>query len=258
MPYSNINHPTIEANQPPSLKDFWEARGRTGFWVTTVMGYTIGCVIASLAYRCRVSPNLATIFGFFTAVIAVLPIAVGSFSERWVEGLWLGIFLLLSYGWDCADGILSRVTGKGSSFGMIWDKLVDLLSFYAVTAALCCMAKDTPPAISGIQENWHAVRPILMLWSLMPKSLFSVFCWLKDQQINGMSRSQPASKTLSLADRIRRFAGNLIDEPVFRVGLAAAWAFGFFWEYVIIFQGIYAFIFVAYVADSWRKLSKAQ
>lgn len=243
-----------DAPNPLLIRDCWNARGKGAFWVTQYMGYTIGSGLAPLCNRAGISPNSVTVMGFLTAALAVVPLALGSFSEPVTAGCYLAVMLMLSFGMDCADGILARMTGKCSPFGMLWDKLVDLLSLYIIAMGLGLAAWDSPPGIPLISENWGFAFPLLLVWSMAPKSIFSVFGWLKDLQVNQMSRTGAARK-LSLAGYVKRIAGNMVDEPVFRLGLGVAWGLEVYWEYVLGYHGVVAVMLVAYVAITWRNMA---
>ena len=240
----------------PGLRDYWSARGRGAFWVTQYLGYSIGALLAPVCRAVRLTPNMVTVIGFLAALAAVAPVAAGWFASPVSAGAYLALMLSLSFGFDCADGILARVTRRSSPFGMLWDKVIDLVSLYTIAAVLGFAARNDVPQIPVLRDHWDIAFPMLMIWSVAPKSVFSVFGWLKDHQVNGMSRTAGGGR-LSAVDRVRRFAGNIIDEPVFRLGLGLAWALGSYWEYVILYHGLVALLLVGYVADTWRKMASA-
>ncbi|MDB6132544.1 MAG: integral rane transferase [Verrucomicrobiales bacterium] len=219
------------------------------------MGYTIGSVLAPFCYRAGFSPNTVTVMSLLTAVLAVVPVAYDMFPGPASAGLYLGAMLLISFGLDCSDGILARVTRQSSPFGQLWDKLLDLLSLYVIGIVCGFAARNSPPAIPLIADYWDIAFPLLLMWSVTPKTVFSVFGWLKDQQLNNMSRVVDA-KHLSGADYARRIAGNLVDEPVFRLGVGISWMMGLYWEYIIFYHGIVAVMCTLYVADTWWKLTR--
>lgn len=256
---TNAGEPSVYpvGRQYIQIKQCWEARGRGSFWVTQFFGYSIGSVLAPLAHRLRVTPNTVTVLSFLTAVLAVVPVAAGMFGSRALEGVYLTLVLLLSYGWDCADGVLARVTDRCSPFGVLWDKIIDLLSLFTIGVTLGFAARNTPPQIESVAGSWELMFPVLLIGSVAPKTLMAVFNWLKDQQLNHMSRTTARTGPMSMADRARRFAGNLTDEPVFRMGIGVSWGLGLYWEYVILFHGVTGLMFALYVADTWRKLTRA-
>lgn len=239
----------------PGIRDYWEARGRSSFWVTEYFGYTLGSVLAPVCHRAGLSPNAVTSLGFLVALAAVVAAGSALVPGGAPSGLLLGGMLLLSFGLDCADGTLARITGQCSQFGLLWDKVVDLLSLFVISGGLGIAARDTPPQLALVAAHWPVWFPLLLLWSLAPKALLGVFGWLKDQQLHGMSRSREAA-ALTPGRLMRRFAGNVIDEPSFRIGLGLAWGAGLYWEFVLLYNGLIALLFAAYVADTWRALKR--
>lgn len=246
-----------EATRParPGVRAYWAARGKTSFWVTEYFGYSLGSVLAPLCHRAGLSPNTVTVSGFLVAVVAVVTSGHGVIPHPAWSGIFLGGMLLISFGLDCADGTLARITGQCSPFGMLWDKFIDLLSLFVIAAGLGVAARDTPPDVALLARHWEVAFPLLLIWSLAPKALFSVFGWLKDQQLHGMSRSR-GPEILTTARRIRRLAGNVIDEPSFRIGLGIAWGTGTYWEFVILYNGLIALLLSGYVADTWRSMRR--
>ncbi len=240
----------------PSIRDYWEARGKASFWVTEYLGYSLGSALAPACHRAGLSPNAVTSLGFLVALAAVAATGGGAIAEGAPSGFFLGGMLMLSFGLDCADGTLARVTGQCSPFGLLWDKVVDLLSLFVIAGGLGLAARDAPPQVAQLAGRWEVWFPLLLVWSLAPKALLAVFGWLKDQQLNGMSRSREA-EALTPARLVRRAAGNAIDEPSFRIGLGLAWGAGLYWEFVLLYNGLVALLLVGYVADTWRSMRRA-
>ena len=240
-----------EAPTSPGIRDYWAARGKSSFWVTEYFGYSIGSVLAPGCHKAGLSPNTVTVLGFLVAVVAVAVAGHGVIPAGALSGIFLGGMLLISFGLDCADGTLARITGQCSPFGMLWDKFIDLLSLFVIAGGLGVAARDTPPEVAFLAGHWEVAFPLLMIWSLAPKALFAVFGWLKDQELHGLSRSRGA-EVLTPARRLRRVAGNVIDEPSFRIGLGIAWGTGLYWEFVLVYNSLIALLLVGYVADTWR------
>jgi phosphatidylglycerophosphate synthase len=88
--------------------------------------------VAWWASRRRLTPNQVTMASLAVAVVAGACCATGA---RWgyVAG---AVLLQLSFGLDCADGQLARLTGAFSEFGGWLDAMVDRLKEYAVYAGL--------------------------------------------------------------------------------------------------------------------------
>src|ERR687886_544707 len=130
--------------------------------------------VAWWASRRGLTPNQVTVASLVVAVIA------GGFcclGERW--GYVVGAVLLqASFGLDCADGQLARLTGTFSDFGGWLDAMVDRLKEYAVYAGLAvgsARAGDDvwPLAVTALvlQTLRHAVD---FSWSVTPASTSAV------------------------------------------------------------------------------------
>ena len=89
-------------------------------------------VVAWWASRRGLTPNQVTLASLAVAVVAGACCATGT---RWgyVAG---AVLLQASFGLDCADGQLARLTGRFSEFGGWLDAMVDRLKEYAVYAGL--------------------------------------------------------------------------------------------------------------------------
>src|SRR5919199_1802968 len=130
--------------------------------------------VAWWASRRGLTPNQVTV-----ASLAVAGIAGGfcALGQRW--GYVVGAVLLqASFGLDCADGQLARLTGRFSDFGGWLDAMVDRLKEYAVYAGL---------AVGSAREGddvWALAVTALVLqtlrhavdfsWSVTPASTSAV------------------------------------------------------------------------------------
>jgi CDP-diacylglycerol--glycerol-3-phosphate 3-phosphatidyltransferase len=85
-------------------------------------------VVAVLA-RAGVSPNHLTLVGFLGNVGAAVLAARGEFLAA-------GILVLFFSALDLLDGALARSTGQASSFGAIFDSVLDRLSEAAILGGL--------------------------------------------------------------------------------------------------------------------------
>jgi phosphatidylglycerophosphate synthase len=130
--------------------------------------------VAWWASRRGLSPNQVTLASLAVAVVAAAGCAAGT---RWgyVAG---AVLLQLSFGLDCADGQLARLTGTFSEFGGWLDAMVDRLKEYAVYAGLAvgsARAGDDvwPLAVAALvlQTLRHMVD---FSWSVTPASTSAV------------------------------------------------------------------------------------
>ena len=124
--------------------------------------------VAWWASRRGLSPNQVTMASLAVAVVAAACCATGA---RWgyVAG---AVLLQASFGLDCADGQLARLTGAFSEFGGWLDAMVDRLKEYAVYAGLAvgsARAGDDVWALAVaalvLQTLRHAVD---FSWSVTP------------------------------------------------------------------------------------------
>jgi phosphatidylglycerophosphate synthase len=233
----------------PTRRDFWEARGRGCFWITKNIGYRTGALLAVPCHRLGLAPNTVTVLSFLTALAGV-SIATSTWVEnRIVQGLVLWIFLTISYGLDCADGTLARVTGQTSSFGLLWDKLLDMATLIVTTGMLGYAALNVPFGLMPVE--W---RPFLFFWSIAPRCILTTFMWLKESQVTGMSRLHAECCGGSTAWKIKRIVGNVIDEPSFHIGLALFWSLGFYWTFVLLYSTAISVVLALYVISTKREL----
>ena len=234
----------------PVYKVFWEARGKGCFWMTKTFGYRLGALLAIPCHRLGLAPNTVSILSFLTAFTGV-GIVTGEWIEsRVIQALVLWFFLTISYGFDCADGTLARVTGKSSSFGFLWDKLVDMATLIVISGMLGYAALDKPFGLLPV--HW---RPFLFFWSIAPRCVFNTFLWLKDSQRFGMTRPTEERSEGSMAWRLKRAVGNLIDSPSYYLGLAVFWSMGLYWTFVLIYSTAISLVLAAYVLGTKRELA---
>ena len=78
----------------------------------------IAIAIGWICYTFKVSPNMMSVISFLLLVTS-LPLLV--------YGNYLAAIVLsqISYSFDCADGVIARMTGKQSNFGGVFDIFLD-------------------------------------------------------------------------------------------------------------------------------------
>ena len=234
----------------PSYATFWEARGKGCFWMTKTFGYRLGALLAIPCHRLGLAPNAVTVLSFLTALTGVVLVTGEWIESRIIQAIVLWVFLTISYGFDCADGTLARVTGKTSSFGFLWDKLVDMASLIVISGMLGYAALDKPFGLLPV--HW---RPFLFFWSIAPRCVFNTFLWLKDSQRYGAKRPTEEQSEGSTAWKLKRAVGNLIDEPTYYLGLAVFWGLGLYWTFVLLYSTVISLVLAAYVLSTRRELA---
>ena len=234
----------------PGYRVFWEARGKGCFWMTKTFGYRLGALLAIPCHRLGLAPNAVTVLSFLTALTGVVLVTGEWIESRVIQAILLWIFLTISYAFDCADGTLARVTGKSSSFGFLWDKLVDMATLIVISGMLGYAALDKPFGLLPV--HW---RPFLFFWSIAPRCVFNTFLWLKDSQRYGMTRPTEERSQDSTAWKLKRAIGNLIDEPSYYLALAVFWSLGLYWTFVLLYSTAISLVLAAYVLSTRRELA---
>ena len=153
---------TMANSKAYTYQDFWEMRGKQSIWVTRNVSYRMGAVIALYAARLGVSPNMISALSAIVTVTSTM-LAVYFGLGSWVAGVVLVFGLQLGYAFDCADGPLARATGKGSSFGILFDKICDLSSGMIFP---CVLAFGAGHFYYQVSENYrpdYTLRVLLLV-----------------------------------------------------------------------------------------------
>lgn len=236
----------MEDHKSLTYQDFWEMRARQSIWVTRNVSYRLGAWIALLANRLGISPNMISLISGGITVGAAL-IAFGMGHGDLIAGLILIIGLQLGYAFDCADGPLARATGKGSSFGALLDKLVDLSSGMIFP---CILAYSVGHCyFFGIP---FTVRVLILV--LILRVFLNVMLWIKELVIYDANRLQEDSRAHTLWWSVKKAASIYIDEPVYRLAIGLSWALGYFWEFFALYHVGVLFLTVAYLLSSKKEM----
>lgn len=222
------------------LKDFWAARGQQSFWPTVYLGYAAASVVALACAKLRLTPNMVTGLSVaVTTVAAAVPLLLGGVTPAVgalvLVGLWFGYVL------DCADGTLARVTGGGSPFGAILDKVGDAVSGILMLSLLAAAA----PAAGWLGAPSGAF--VVLGAALAVRTGLAVCLWLKEEHLHGTDRLRIDRRPQGLAWRISRGVGCLLDEVVFRVTAVISLATGWFWEWMAAYHLFVAGVLVLYI-----------
>ena len=243
------------SDPPPSLtySDFWQYRGRQSFWLTRQLSYRVGAVLALVAARTGLSPRAVTALSFLTGVGGACLVAFLPQIPLPIAGLLLFIVLHLAYGLDCADGVLARATRTTSRSGALLDIMADLLGAMLIPGILGIAA-------FGGQTTWaddysHA---FLIWWSMTPRLALTVVTWLKESMTPEIDRKcSDDARTHSLFWKLKKFAGNLQDDVIYRTGIAVSWAFGCYWDFILVFQSFCCLLLFVYLVTSYRDIARS-
>ena len=234
--------------QKPSLRDCWEARSKNCFWVAEQFGYRLGSLISWAALRIGLSPNALTIAALACGLAGV---AVASWpgTPRLIGGIALLLGLLGSCGFDCSDGVVARLTGRTSGFGHVLDKSCDLTLSLVLAGSLGLAALNHPTAL--VPDSW---KPAIVVWSLVPKQVFSIVTWLRETIIHGAGHNN-APLTQDRFSRLKRLVGNLTDDAPYRTGIALSWMTGWYLEFALAIHTAFAIITLAYLSLNRRSFN---
>jgi phosphatidylglycerophosphate synthase len=109
----------------------------------------VGAMVAALAYRSGLGPNVVTICGLLIMLLACVPYAIGTTTGAW---LLAGLLWQLGFAFDCADGKLARATGRSGPFGAWLDAACDHVrqSAQALAIGYVLLGASLPVALSGL------------------------------------------------------------------------------------------------------------
>lgn len=136
--------PTIKDVAPEnelslSLRGFYSRRhGVPSYPWTMAINEPAGAILAFVAYKIGISPNVLTLASGFVSTLGVVAyVYVPQASAAAVLA-----FVLLQFGYvlDCSDGQLARATRRSSPFGGWLDVAIDFLSNITIPAALAAVA----------------------------------------------------------------------------------------------------------------------
>lgn len=232
--------PTPDSASLPSLRACWEARSRNCFWVAEQFGYRVGSLISWAALRLGLSPNLLTLAALACGLAGVA-VACWPGTSPLIGGLALLVGLLGSCCFDCSDGVVARLSGRTSGFGHVLDKTCDLTLSLVLAGALGVTALGQPAAL--VPDAW---KPALLVWSLVPKQVFSVVTWLRETIQHGAGHSH-IPLDASRFNRAKRLVGNLTDDAPYRTGVALSWMTGWYFEFALVMHTAFATITLLYL-----------
>lgn len=234
--------------------DFWQYRGRQSFWLTRQISYRLGAVLALFASRTGLTPRAVTTLSFLTGVGGACFVASQSGLPDFTAGIFLLVALHLAYGLDCADGVLARARRCTSRSGALLDKIADLLSSMLIPGILGIAAFGTQTAWAD--DFSHA---FLIWWSMTPRLALTTITWLKEGMTPEIDRKfEEDNREHSTFWKLKKLAGNLQDDVVYRTGIAVSWAFGCYWDFILVFQGFCCLLLIVYLITSYRDIAASE
>lgn len=241
---------SIQKAKKYTYQDFWDMRGKQSMWLTQNVSYRLGAYVALWAAKLKVSPNMISLMSGVITVLTTLAVFYIGHGNPW-SGVLLILGLQLGYVFDCADGPLARVTGQGSSFGILMDKTSDLGSGMVFPCIMAFAAGHYYcPYVTGRPD--YTLR--ILLCMLFIKVTLSVWMWLKELVVYQADRTMEDPRTHGLWWRLKKAVGIYIDEPVYRLGIAIAWIVGWFWEFIMLYSIGVFIIIIVYILSSKKEM----
>ncbi len=220
-------------------------------WLTGSLAYRLGAWLAVLASRMGLSPNAVSVLSLLTAVLAAgLAVLIG-YGDL-MAALVLFVLLHLAYALDCADGVLARVTGTGSSFGGILDKAIDTLVGISVPLVLA-IGVLLQPGVNVERILWVLVPLVLLVSARMS---LVVAMWLREA-VEKRERTAEDSRTRSTGFYLKQIVGNIVlDDVSFRTFLALSWWLGFFPQLILVLSGLLSLMLLVYLRSTRREMDR--
>ena len=233
-----------------SYEDFWAMRGKQSMWFTLNVSYRLGAFFALWASRWGLTPNAVSLISAIVTVVTPLAVYLMG-ADHILAGVTLIVGLQLGYILDCADGPLARVTGQGSSFGVLMDKISDLGSGMMFP---CVMAYAAGHYYCPYFEERPDYTLRVLLCALFLRVTLSVWMWLKELVLYEADRTRSDLRARGWWWRLKKAVGIYIDEPVYRLGISVAWIIGLFWEFIILYSAGIFIVIVVYILSSKKEM----
>lgn len=228
-------------NPSPSYSDFLGKRSCQAFWLTRNVAYRVGAAFALCANQLKMTPNMVSVVALF-ANLAGAALAMQMGHGVLAAGFVLLVLGEMSYGLDCADGLLARVTGKGSDFGIILDKVFDGIGMILVPIILASGAMNVLP---DVFPNW------VWIWflglAICGRMCLATAVWLNEGRRNNYERLLEDTRVRNKIWILKRTVGNLADDVMYRALLGFSWGLGLFWEFTALYGSFCFLLFCGYL-----------
>ena len=119
------------------------------FWPTYHLNNPIGAVFAWIASRLACSPNAVSVASLGATLGGPIILLIFPGKSQVMQAVVLFVFFQLGYTLDGADGMLARVTRRGTPFGQIFDKLIDAVETLSIPFLLYLCDRGGQETISS-------------------------------------------------------------------------------------------------------------
>ncbi len=199
---------------------------------------------ASTIFHKYISKNLAKIIVFFSlklgfsanviSTLSFIMILIASLSLIQFNNIIVFIIATqLSYGFDCADGVVARINKNGSSFGKFFDLLLDRLN------QLIFFVSTIFYFIVNFEVNFFSITIILFSVSLY--FMYSISAMLRGLVFK--TRRGKGIENQNIFSFIVKIIYEFIDTGIFMLIISVSLIFNVYFE-IIIFYGIISFFLI--------------
>jgi len=154
-----------------SFKKFWDRSFAVScFPPTWYIFQRLGGVLAFIAYKIGLSPNMITLIGGLTGTYAIWQFSVLPLGL--LETVHLSLLFSFVYILDCADGQLARATGKTTPIGKWFDIGVDfyLIILFPVGISIFIKSLHIGPNIDWMVMGLIIGRALVLITSSLKRS----------------------------------------------------------------------------------------
>lgn len=240
----------IERSARPELKQFLACRSPMAFWVTYHLNNPVGAWLAWLCYRARLTPNMVSMISLLVTLSGPALLCFWQPASPLIEALILVISLQAGYTLDGADGMLARVTGQGSRFGQMLDKLIDSIVMLSLPPLLFFASQGSQPVEPFGQQGVI----VITFLAILSRGQLSIHLWLKEYVERSGDRTVVDTRTKSFGHLFRRSVGLSTDTSIFYIALAISWATGQFWWLLALYSCWILTVWLGYAWLTYRDL----
>jgi len=126
--------------------------------------------------RLNITPNQMSVLSFVLLTIGIIFLLS---MDRLIGGIIFIVLSQLSYGIDCSDGVVARITKKSSNFGAFLDLFMDRISLFAMQFGV---GLSIYPSLSN-SELFVFVLSCFMYYLYTIVAMMKGFCFPKQKGV---------------------------------------------------------------------------